>query len=240
MRIVRIVVAILFTSSVLITGAFLPKLISHYADWKTVDKDAQYPMPSIELNMYQELSVIGKLAMMNKIDSLLPISESKARMLKQDVMDAVLEGLEPYISAQLATFSEDQVEMQPFLVHVQDNPEFQRVIWRVTVSGGNTDYSVFDLLMDDETGKILQIDYTADSFQSPYSMDETLPLFADIYFSSLGIENYWDFIMEDREYAYNDFSGYAVQFRLQDQQYGEIFIDMFVYDYGFYIEFPGD
>lgn len=234
----KIVVVILLTSSVLIAGAFIPKLISDYSDWKTVGRDGQYPMHAIELNMYQELSAIGKLAMMSRIDSLIPISESKAGMNREEVMNAAVEGLTPYISAQLATLYEENVEMQPYLIHVADYPELQRVIWQVTVSGGNADNSVFHLFVDDETGKILQINFTSEDFQNPYSVDETLPLFADIYFSGLGIENHWDFLMEDREYAYDDVGGYAVQFRLLDQQYGEIFIDMFVYEHGFYVEFP--
>lgn len=235
---IQTALAVLLTVVVLFSGAYIPTLTACFIDGKTTGKGTLSPMTSVELRILQEISIAGKLAMMNRIDSLLPIRESKAGMTGEEVMNSVVENIKPYVDAQLSDFYVDDVEMKPYLVQVLDKPELQRVIWKITVSGDAADYSVYDLVIDDETGKILSINYTSENPQNPYGIDETLSLFADIFFSNLGIENHWDFIVEDLEYAYTGDHTIAVQFQLKDQRFGDIYIDMYVHDNGFYIEFP--
>lgn len=238
MRKFKAAVTVLLTLALLIAGAYIPKLVARFLDWQATGKGSLDPIASVELNIHQELSSIGKLAMMNRIDSLLPIRESKARMTTEEVMDAVYEGLTPYMDAQLATYYENRVEMRPYLVQVPDTPELQRVIWQVTVSGDDSDFTFFDLIIDDETGNILRINYTAENPQIPYGRDETLNLFMEIFFSSLGIDNFGEYLVEDLEYAYTGDNATAVRFRFEDEQYGGVNVDMFVHENGFYIEFP--
>lgn len=238
MRKFKVAVAVLITVTILIAGAYIPKLVARFLDWQNTGKSTLNPIASIELNIHKELSPIGKLVMMGSLESLLPIRESKAGMTSEEVMDAVIKGLTPYMDTQLVVFYDERVDMQPYLVQVPGIPELQRVVWQVTVSGNDSDFNFFDLLIDDETGKILRINYTAENPQIPYGRDETLNLFMEIFFSSLGIDNFGEYLVEDLEYAYTGDNAIAVRFRFEDEQYGGVNVDMFVHENGFYIEFP--
>ncbi|MBE6978487.1 MAG: hypothetical protein E7438_07670 [Ruminococcaceae bacterium] len=238
MRKVKTVTVVLLVSLVLIIGACIPELAARFMDEKHTGSYSINPMTSIELSIHQELSPVGKLAMMNRIDSLLPIRESKAGMTAEDVMAAVMKELAPYMDAQLVAFSEEHVEMQPYLVQVLDMPQLQSVIWQVTIAGDDADFTFVDLLMDDKTGHILRINYTAENPRPPYVKEKVIRSFADIYFSSLGITDHWNYLVKDLEHAFIGDNAVAVRFHLEDPQYGQADIDLFVHDNGFYIEFP--
>lgn len=238
MRKFKATAAVLITVAVLIAGAYIPRLVAHFLDWQTAGKSTLNPIASIELHIRKELSPIRKLVMIGSCESLLPIRESKAGMTSKEVMDAVIQGLTPYLDTQLVVLYDEQVDMQPYLVQVPGIPELQKVIWQVTISGNDSDFSYFDLLIDDESGNILAIDFTAENPKHPHTKDEVLVLFADIFFSGLGIEDHWEFLVKDLESAYVGDNAKAIRFRFEDPQYGEVNIDLFVHDYGFYIEFP--
>ena len=238
MRKFKVAVVVLLTVTVLITGAYIPKLVARFLDWQTTGKESLNPMASVELNIYQELSSTGKLAMMSRIDSLLPISESKARMTSNEVMEAAYEGITPYIDTQLAIFSEKSVQMRPYLVQVLDMPELQRVIWHITISGDEANFTLFDLVIDDETGHFLNISYSSEKPLDTIVGVDALNIFVDIFFSGLGVEDYWKFVVSDFENAYVGDNANEVRFRFVDTQYGEINVALNVYDCGFYVEFP--
>ena len=236
MRKFKVTVAVLLTVAVLIGGAYIPCLVARFLDWQTTGKSSLNSIASVKLNIYQALSSADKLAMMSKLESLLPIKESKAGMTREELMNIVHEELSPYIDAQLAVLHEDHVQTQPYLAQVPDIPEMQRVIWQVTISGNDADFTFWDLLIDDETGKILRISYTAENPPGIIVGMEALQLFADIYFSGLGIEDYWDYAAPDLEYAGDN--GNAIRFLFTDTRYGQITVDLNVHDHGFYVEFP--
>lgn len=238
MRKFKAVAVILLTLILLIAGAYIPRLVARFRDRQITGKGALHSIASVELHIYRDLSPVGKLAMMNRIDSLLPIRESKASMTGEEVMDAVYEALIPYTDIQLASYHENRVDMRPYLVQIPDMPELQRVIWQVTISGDDADFTFFDLILDDETGHILRISYTSEQPLDTIVGLDALHTFADIFFSGLGVEDHWAFAVSDMETAYVGDNANAVRFRFVDPQYGEIHVDLNVYDCGFYVEFP--
>jgi len=238
MRSFKTAITIAATVAVLIAMAYIPMLVSHVWDREATGKSTLETIASIELNIRQELSSTQKLAMMSRIHSLLPIRENKARMTPEDVMDAVLEGLTPYLDAQLAVYREDRVEIQPFLVQIPEAPELQSVLWQVTVSGSDDDFVFFDLLLDDATGSILRISYTVEDPAGMPTGMEALLQFADIFFPGLGIQDHWEYAAPDLDYASAGDNGTAIRFRFEDAQYGEITVDLNVHDHGFYVEYP--
>lgn len=236
----KLVIILLLTIAVLICGAFVPALIARLLDGQTVGKSTSVTIASVELNIRRELSPTEKLAMVSKIDNLLPVKESKARMTGEEVLDAVTRELTPYMDAQLLYFRNEHVQMQPYLVQIPACPELQRVIWQVTVSGEDADFTFTDLLLDDETGKILRLSFTAEDPPQNYVTDVVLNAFAEIFFSGMGIEDPWRFLVKDLETAYTGDHTIAVRFLPEDPQYGQIPVDLYIYDHGFYVEFPSD
>lgn len=237
MRNIKNVVAVLLTVTVLIAGAYIPRLVAYIYDWRNDGMPELNPMASFKIDSHKELSSFEKLFMLSKMDLKIEIDENMASLTREKVMEAVHNGLNPYIETQLITYSEKDVQIRPFLLQVQNMPEIQGVVWSVKISG--TD-SCIDLAVDDLTGKILQINYTAENFQQLFGnfKAEASNVFADIFFSNLDIENYWNFRAEDSKFAFIGENTNAVRFLIGNQQYGEINIDLYVHNYGFYIEFP--
>lgn len=238
MRKFKVTVAVLLTLALLIGGAYIPKLVALLGDWHNTGSASLNPMASVELNIYQDISSIGKLAMMGRIDRVIPISESMSKMTREEVMDAVYNGLTPYMDAQLVIYNENYVEMRPYLTQVPDMPELHRVVWIITVSGDDSDFTFFDLVIDDETGNILRISYTVEKPRDTIIGAAALNIFADIFFSGLGIEDYREFAADDLEYAYVGDHADAIRYSFRDVLYGEVNVDLYVHENGFYIEFP--
>lgn len=230
--------AVLLTVAVLVTGIYIPKLVARLLDKQNTGKGSLTPITPVELNISRELSPVEKLVMVSRIKSLLSIDESKASMTSEEVIDALHREIAPYIEANLAVYDECRVETQPYLVQTQDWPELQKVIWQVTVSGHDADFTFFDLLIDDQTGKILRISYTAENPKGGIVGIEALNLFAEIYFSGLEIEDHWTYAVGDLEVVYAGDNGNAIRFRFVHDRFGEANIDLNVHDHGFYVEFP--
>ena len=229
---------VLLTVLVLAAGAFFPKLVAGFMDGRTIGKSSIDPMVSVELNIYKEIPSVGKLVMMGRYDSLLPILERKAKKTNEEVMDAVYEGLTPYMDTGLVAYQEKQVEMKPYLIQVTDMPELQKVVWQVTIAGTDTDYTYLDLIVDDDTGQILRISYTKESVMESYLEAESFAIFADIYFSGFGIADYVEFEVPDLNGAYVGEKANAIRYRFGDEVYGEVNVDLYIHAHGFYVEFP--
>lgn len=234
----KIAGAVLLTLALLFAGASIPWLTAWFMDGLYTQKGSMSPMTSIELQIHQDTPSIGKLAMMSRMDGNLAIKENKASMTQQEVLQAVESGLRPYIDAHLVSYAETDIQMQPRLAQVQSEPELQGVFWIVTVSGDSPDYSFIDLVLDDETGKILRISYHSEKQRTANSNAEALGILTDIFFSGLGIEEYQESASSDLNGVYVGDNAQAMRFRFGDKQYGEVNVDLYVYDGGFYVELP--
>lgn len=233
-------VAIVFALAVISAGAYFPKIVSLCLDWSNTGNVSYDPITSIRLEIKKDIPALGKLAMLSRMDGNIELSESKAKMTKEEVMDAVYNGLQPYIDAQLAVYSEQEVQMHPSLFWVQNDPDLQGIVWLVTVYGDPdpVDFTFFDMVIDDETGQILRIFYTSEAPSDVLTGTDALSAFADIFFTGLNIDDYRQGAASDLEYAYVGDNATAIRYRFGDALYGEINIDLYVYEHGFYIEFP--
>lgn len=235
---VKTAAAVLLTVAVLVTGVYIPKLVAHILDRQNTGKGSLSAMAPVELHITRELSYPEKLVMIGKIESLLPISENKASMTREEVIDALHREIAAYIEADLGVYDECRVETQPYLVQTKGWPELQKVIWQVTVSGNDAEFTFWDMLIDDQSGKILRISYTAEDPKGGIVGVEALQLFTEIYFSGLGIEDPWVYATKEMEAVFVGDNGNAIRFRFPHDQYGETVLDLNVHDHGFYIEFP--
>lgn len=234
----KTVAAVFLVIVLLIGGAFIPQLVSCLMDRYSGEDGNLRPMLSVELDMTQPLSPMGKLAMMSKLETTIPIQESKAKMTTEEAMDAFYRAITPYTDSQLVVCKENYVEIMPYLTQTTDMPELQRVVWLITLVGENTDYTYLHVVLDDESGSILLINYAFQDESLPMGRDETLQLVADIFFSGVGVEHYGSFLVKDMEYANIGDDANACCYRLRDVSYGQIDVNFYVHSYGFYIEFP--
>ena len=231
-------VAVILTLALITAGAYFPKAVSMFLDWKN-NGTTSTPISSIRFEIDKDIPFLGKLALISKMDSSIELTENKATMTPEEVMDAVYEGIQPYVDAQLIVYSEKDVEMHPSMLFQADgNQDLRGIVWFVNIGGEPYNYTYLQLLIDDETGKILNISYTYEDLDATLVGSEALAVFADIYFNSLEIPEYADFIVPDLEYAYVGDDAKAISYRFGDAVYGEVNVDLFVHGHGFYVDFP--
>lgn len=233
--------AVLFALSLIGACAFFPKITALFLDESLSSEAVFRPIDPIRLEIRQELPILGKLAVLSRADLNFEISDSKTKMSKDQVMDAMHTGLAPYTDTALISYFEENIQIRPDIFQVQSNPELQTVVWLVDITHDPYDdpksFSNIGLAIDDETGAILAISYTCETPTNTPVGQDALTVFAEIYFSGLGIQNYGAFLMPDMESAYWGDNGDAARYCFEDAQYGRFHVDLNVHDHGFYVEF---
>ena len=232
-------VAVILTLALITAGACFPKAVSMLLDWRNNGSAAVNPISSIRFEIAKDIPTLGKLALLSKLDSSIDLPEYKATMSPEEVMDAVYEGIQPYVDAQLIVYSEQEVEMHPSMLFQADgNQDLQGIVWFVNISGDPSNFTYLQLLIDDETGKILTISYTYEEPDAALVGTEAMIVFAEIYFNGLGIPEYTEYIVPDLEYAYVGDDANAIRYRFADAVYGDVNVDLYVHGHGFYMDFP--
>lgn len=236
---------LLLTLLIIAAVACLPKITATVLDEKRMGEASFHQVQSIQLEIHEKMPSLGRLAMINRMDGVIELSESlaekSASMAPEEVEEAALAALEPYIAAGLMQpFQKWNSEIRPLLGQGVDNPELVGIFWDVTfeIESAPEEFYYANLAIDDETGKLLLINYT-----STYPIVETdrenlLEKFAEIYFTELDIPDYWYYATDDLETRYIGDNAWGVRYRFGDLIYGEVNVDLYSYEYGFYTEFP--
>lgn len=231
-------IAVVLALALIVAGAYFPKAISLFLDWRNNGNASSNPIALIRFELDNNIPSLGKLAILSKLGSSIELTESKAKMNKEEVMEAVYNGIQPYIDAQLIAYSEFEVDMYPSLIQSKTDQALQSVVWFVEITGDPANYTFLQLIVDDETGSILMISFTYETLDATLVGTEALTVFADIFFTGLEIDDYAQFVVQDLEYAYVGDNANAIRYRFGDAVYGEVNIDLYVHEHGFYIEFP--
>ena len=239
MRKCKTLLWVTLTLAALVLFALAPRILSGILDSRTLGKTSLKPMQSLELTLHKDLSALSKLAMVSKMESTIHVTDSKAQMTRDQVMEAVYNGLRPYLDAGIVTYTENTVELEPYLIQVSGYPELQRVVWIVMIHGSPDDFTFFDLIVDDETGKILRISYTTERGMTDWPAAEVLLIFEQIYLAQFDLFNYPENLETDYAEKYTGDNGLSSCYVFRTEDYGDISVDLCVYDYGFYVEFPG-
>lgn len=231
-------IAVVLAVALIVAGAYFPKAISTILDWQNGGNVSTNPISSIRIEIAKDIPSLGKLALLSRLGSSIELTESKAKMNKEEVMEAVYTGIQPYVDSQLIAYSEQSVQMYPSLIQAKDDQDLQSIVWFVEITGDPANYTFLQLILDDETGRILMISFTHENLEGILFGTEALSVFADIFFTSLGIDDYAQFVAPDLEYAYVGDNANAIRYRFGDAVYGEVNVDLYVHEHGFYIEFP--
>ena len=90
-------IAVVLALTLIVAGAYFPKAISTILDWQNSGNISTNPISSIRIEIAKDIPSLGKLALLSRLESTIEIPESKAKMSKEEVMEAVYTGIQPYV-----------------------------------------------------------------------------------------------------------------------------------------------
>lgn len=224
--------------ALLILIAYLPKMAAAMQDKEILTQPQYESMQSVQLEIRENLSALGKLALVRNMSSgnNIEVSTEEALMSIEEVNVAADKALAPYISAGLIQpFEESYREWRLLWMWDDENLEINGIVWEGYIVGKQDEVNV---LIDDETGNILFIQGHS-NFIVEYSMqEELLSRFCEIYFGSLRITDFANFETQDLVGLYIGDAAHGIRYRFGDLEYGESNIDFYIYPHGFYVAFP--
>lgn len=194
MKRTRTLSALLLTVCLLVLGAVLPGIVG--AIQNCAGKEPGFgEIQSVDLKLKENLSLTNKLYVMGN-GQYYPISEDTELTLEQ-LPAVVEEALAPYYYRELVPYNWKDVSFnaEPYILYQTNEPEINFAIWIVTLE---MDEWRTMLHLDDETGKILDIQHTALNAQSIYTPKAYTEQFFEAWFEGLGLsdvpwkESTWD------------------------------------------------
>lgn len=233
---------LLLAAGIIAACALLPGVVASYQDSTAIGQPHFETVPNIQLQIRgeEETPAMAKLAMIARMDGGLEISKSMASMTQEEAEERALEILEEYVDVGLVDpFDPVVLDGWCMMATVTTDPSLNGVYWMMTlVSADEKNYAQFDLAVDDQSGAVLAVSFTSERIRHQEEREALLSGFADYYFNRLGIPDYAAFVTEDMENQYIGENNCAVRYRFGDAVYGEINVDLYVHEYGFYTEFP--
>lgn len=238
MRKMKNSILLLLTLLVIAVGAYLPRIIAAAQDGKTMDKVSFDTVRPVQLEIRKDIPSLGKLALLNRLDRVIEIPQEATSMTPEEAEKAAYAALEPYLEAGIMDSFETQIyEIRPLLGQTSDDPGLNSIFWDVTILS-DPDVYFLSLAIDDATGRLLRINYWTEYPIEESARDGILAVFSDLYFNGLEITDYGDYETDDLEDQYIGDSVIGVRYRFGDLVYGEINVDLYAFEYGFYTEFP--
>ena len=236
-------ILLLLLAAVVITAcAALPGLVAVCQDGAAIGQTHYETVPNIQLHIRGEeaASPLKELARISLMDGGLEISDTMASMTAEEAEARFYDILQTYIDAGLvASFDAVVYESRCMLATVSSDASVNGVFWMATlISGDDQNFAQFDAAIDDETGHLLAVSYTGDRAFSAAEREKIREVFTDLYFCSLGLAAYAPFVTADLDGAYVGENTIAVRYRFGDAVYGELNVDFYVDEYGFYTQFP--
>ena len=230
---VKYVPVLLAALALIFLGAFLPRLVAAAGDEAILGKAGFDQMQSMEFELHKNIPSMGKLAMMANLNSAVEIQASKASMTEQEAMEASRSALRAYVDAGLlAEYSEWQVTTRAYLA---SGGTANGVFWIVEVYTDAEALRCIQTIVDDETGALLGVRAEDQQYRGSELRTEYMYMAADLFFSGLGIDSYSSFA-EDELKGDSEKGNTALRYRFGDAVYGEVNVDVCVWQYGFYVE----
>ena len=245
MRKMRLPLILLLTGALIVIGAFLPGIVSAVIDRTVMGKSENASMQSVQLEFSGETwepdDMMKKLAV-EQIMYTIPISAKDASMTEEEVYAAVEDCMEKYVSNGIFSWFEDTYRMTETYLAV--SPDNMNIIWAVNIVRKDDPYQNLFLHLDDETGKILYLDYVSydpDGAFYPEDQSYVLDAFAGIYFEQLGLTDLTDpdpYAQYPAAEEIQENDVWCRRYTFPDTEYGEIILEFYVKSTGFYISFP--
>ncbi len=187
MRMVKNGCIFLLTIGILALCMGLPKAMVQLRDASAAQK--VYYLDTDEMELPQEedpLSDLDRLALLKK--SRIEVTEHYTELRQEEVREKVMLGLKPYGEHHLIpeNFGDFSVVCQPFLCYSETEPEKKNVIWEVSLHYDDAEHwQNLGVVLDDHTGAILRINFTAEGFFKDAYISSIVSELASVYKSSL-------------------------------------------------------
>lgn len=239
---VKTAIVLLLTAVLFAVCAMLPGMVSVYQDERVIGQPRYGETPAVALQIQEAVipSPLEGLAMMGQMNGSITISDSMASMTCEAAEKAALDAMQCYIDAGLMEhFEIYSVEVRCMVGQVLRNSELSGIYWSVTIlSDPDSPFCMAHLAIDDRTGRPILVNCSRGNPFDFYQRRKLLPVFAEIYFTGLNMEEYEHFAVDDLENQYIGENAYAVRYRFGDVVCGEVNVDLYVHEHGFYTEFP--
>lgn len=232
------VLMLLLAAVIIAVCALLPGLVSAVHDGTTIGKNHFETVPNIRLEIRGEAkeTPLKMLSRMSLMDGGLEIPEKMASMDREEAEARAMEILQSYIGTGLVPSFEPEVyESRSILATVNEDPSLNGIYWMITLIDENTE---FDLAIDDQSGSALAVSFAGGQALSEGKRDLYISVFPNLYFTGLGLDDYVYYVTADLKDMYVGENNRAARYRFKDDDHGEVTVDFYVNEYGFYNEFP--
>lgn len=237
MRKLKILLTVLLTALLLAGGACLPGIVGAVQDQRVLGQPRYEPVQSVRLQIRDEMSVVGKLSLMKYMYNVLDISGDQTRMTEEDAAAAGAKALAVYYEVGLIQpFDVTFVEWAPVLICDPKDPEVYGIFWKGLLVRDEEPYPMIEVYLDDETGRLMYIQYIAgEMIYEDGELEALLNVVADIYFAGLEMPEYESCRASehDSEKTLN-----GITYTIEDKKYGNVYVECFSFGSGFYLGFP--
>lgn len=234
----------------LAAGALLPTAVTWVQDTLTAGQVQYANVDSLQLTLEerrQSLDMVGKLNLILNGD-IVEVTDKVTQMSEGDVIEAVYAGLQPYAGLGFIPLEldNDMLEFHPIMAYGDTDPDMYNFYWYVYLSFDGYADDTLTVILDDETGKILAMEFVNPYLDVADMSYEYVHIISDTYFKDLGITpadavqiDTEGIVKESVDAVQNLGDSHAVmQFQIVDMLYGEFHIEICVHTNGFYISFP--
>lgn len=218
--------------------AFLPRLTGWVQDRRTENKVLYEESPQVRLEIQQDMSLLGKLALLCRMEGVLEVPEAMAKMTAEEAERTAVDALKPYMEAGLIPeFEVWHVEASPLLILTPEEVDLAGLVWATTILADEEGVLNVSVDIDDATGTLLRLNFSYE-YWGETDLSGSLSRFGEVYFTGLGMEDYGQFATDDLEKRYIGDDTVAQRYRLEDPVYGHANLDLYVHRYGFYVTTP--
>lgn len=231
-----------------VLGAVLPGAVARVQDELTAGQMQYADVDSLQLKLEersQALSMQEKLALIpNGVG--VEVNSEVTDMKGAQVLETLYTQLESYADLGLLThdLDNDLLEFSPVMVYDEADSKRYSFYWRVTTSFDGAEYDSLNVILDDETGTILAMEYVNPNlYIEAESLWEYQEILRKIYFGNLGLEpvdamalDTEGILGEAMESVMDSGDSYTVmRYQLIDVRYGEVNVEITVHSNGFII-----
>lgn len=247
--------ALLMTTLLLVALALMPQAIAKISDFTENKQPGTAPMQSVELALGADKTdepgyMMRKLALVQRMTTI-PIKPEQAAMTIEEVLAAAQSGMTVYVEANMfAWFAYTFCSVEPYLGIDPEDKNNNAIFWGVTFATKDDPYQHLFMHIDDETGKIIFINYEtygADQYNYYYPENQMLMMegFVDAFLRPLNLtlgqlgeyKNLMDVSTAEQMQTYDVT---CVRYTFEDARYGTICVEFYITPAGFYVHFPSE
>lgn len=253
MRRVNAASAILLAFLLIAGMAMLPRVIADISDMLTNEKSGTVSMQTVELDFYSDKAdepgyMMRKLALEQRMNTI-PIKPEQAKMTEEEVQIAAVDGMAPYIEAKMFSWFEYSFcSTEPYLCIDPEDKNNNTIFWGVSFTAESKPYRNLFLHIDDETGKILYINYGTDgpdmyTYYYPENQRLLMEGFTESFLLPLNLVSdhlgdYKNLVSQNITERKLTEEVTCLQYTFEDKQYGIINVEFYITPAGFWVNYP--